>query len=234
MPVERFNSLVSRATEAAARQRAAQPPRLIRARHSARFRSGVLAGHSEFVIAAAGTGPADYVLEPWTPAVLATPETAKVLGARDTGKASLWIGESPNQSNVIDWELQPRSTVSGRSFTLALPGNEATLLTLEIPENWVPSCRHGRRRGPLAGAGTLEKLWEIEPESGQIDVHIYDPGPGASLPGAGTWLSGSTQIDLHKNADRSGGWSTGGLSGGSSSTLVIHDRWRLTSTQAWR
>ena len=48
-----------------------------------------LSGRSEFVIEAAGSGPADFVLEPWTPAILATPETAKVLGARDSGKAEL-------------------------------------------------------------------------------------------------------------------------------------------------
>jgi hypothetical protein len=212
MPAGKFESLVARATAGMARQQAAQPPRLIRARHHASFRSGVLAGRSEFVIEAARTGPADFVLEPWTPAVRSTSQTANVLGARDSGKASLWIEQSPNQTSVIDWELQPRSIVAGRSFTLGLPGNETTVLALELPRNWVPSCRRGRRRGPLSSAtSALESLWEIEPDAGQIDVHIYDPGPGASLLETGTWLSGSTQIDLRRNADRAGGlvnWKT--------------------------
>ena len=197
MPANEFESLVAGANEGLVRQRAAEPPRLIRARHHARLSSGVLSGRSELVIEAARSGPADFILEPWTPAILSTPQSSEVVGARDSGKPSLWIDQSPNQTIVLDWELQPRSHLAGRSFALELPGNETTVLTLEVPKDWVPSCRRGRRRGPLTStAGSDQNQWEIEPESGRIDVHLYEPGPGMSLVEANTWVSGSTQIDL--------------------------------------
>ena len=212
MPAKDFESLVAGATEGLVRRRAAVPPRLIRARHRARFSSGVVSGRSELVIEAARSGPADFILEPWTPAILSTPQSSRVIGARDSGKPSLWIDQSPSQTIVLDWELQPRSHLPGRSFALELPGNETSVLTLDLPKDWVPSCRRGRRRGPPGStAGSDQNQWEIEPESGRIDVQLYEPSPGVSLVEASTWVSGSTQIDLRRAADRSGGlvnWKT--------------------------
>jgi hypothetical protein len=206
MPVEKFNSLVADATKSSGRRQAAEPPRLLRARHTARLQSGMLVGQSEFVIEASQNGPADFVLQPWTPAVLARSQTAASLGARDTGQFSLGIDQAPIQSNVIEWELQPRSCLTGKSLILALPGNETTVLTLELPKSWVPWCRQGRRSGPAPGAKSpQENLWEIEPESGQINVHIYEPGPGALLVEDTPWVSGSTQIDLRRPANRDDG-----------------------------
>ncbi len=205
MPAKDFESLVAGASEGSVRRRVADPPRLIRARHRARLSAGVLSGRSELVIEAAKSGPADFILEPWTPAILVTPRTSIVVGARDSGKPSLWIDQSPNQTIVLDWELQPQSHLPGRSFTLGLPGNETTVLTLDVPKDWVPSCRRGRRRGPSSStAGSDQNRWEIESESGRIDIHLYQPRPGASLVETNTWVSGPRQIDLRSAADRAG------------------------------
>ncbi len=205
MASKEFESLVAGANEGSARRRTPESPRLIRARHYARFSSGVLSGRSELVIEAARSGPADFILEPWTPAILATPQTSMVVGARDSGEPCLWIDQPPNQTVVLDWELQPRSQLAGRSFALGLPGNETTILTLDVPKDWVPSCRRGRRRGPSnSTAGSDQNRWEFESESGRIDVHLYQPGPGASLVETNTWVSGSKQIDLRSAADRAG------------------------------
>ena len=178
------------------RSRAAVPPRLIRARHHARFSSGVLSGRSELVIEAARSGPADFILEPWTPAILATPQTPKVVGARDSGEPSLWIDQSPNQTIVLDWELQPRSHVPGRSFALALPGNETTVLTLDVPKDWVPSCRRGRRRGPPSRYGRLGS----EPVGNRIGVRSNRRSP------VRTWLGrvarGNEHMGFRIDADR--------------------------------
>jgi len=203
MPVEQFDSLVRAAIKGSSRQRAAQPPRLIRARHHARWNAGVLSGRTELVIEAATSGPADFVLEPWTPAVLPAARTAKVVGARDSGKPSLWIDQAPNQTIVLEWELQPRTHSRGRSFALALPGEETTVLTLEVPKDWVPSSRRGRRRGPVASTDATRNVWEIEAETGRIDIHLYDPDQGDSLVMASPWLFGGTQIDLRRTTDRS-------------------------------
>jgi hypothetical protein len=205
MAAREFESLVARANEGLVRGRASDPPRLIRASHHGRFSSGVLSGRSELVIEAAKSGPADFILEPWAPAILATPQTSKVVGARDSGEPSLWIDQPPNQTIVLDWELQPQSHVNGRSFALGLPGNETTVLTLDVPKDWMPSSRRGRRRGPLKStAGSDQNRWEIESESGRIDVHLYQPTQGAALVESNTWVSGSSQIDLRSTADRAG------------------------------
>jgi hypothetical protein len=211
IPSEKFDSLVEGANRGSSRQRALEPPRLIRARHRARWGSGVLSGSTELVIEAASTRPAEFVLDPWTPAILPTAKTAKVLGARDSGQPSVWIDQGPNQNIVLEWELRPRSHARGRSFTLGLPGDDTTVLALEVPKHWVPSSRRGRRRGPLPAALPEQNLWEIEAEAGRIELHLYDPGEGESLLGSGAWLSGATQIDLRRTTSRTRGmvnWTT--------------------------
>jgi hypothetical protein len=212
MPAREFDALVARAQKRSSALRATGPPRLLRASHHARLRSGTLIGRSELVVEAARSGAADFVLEPWTPAILATPQNPQVLGARDTGKTSLWIDQAPNQTIVLDWELQPLAGLGGRSFALALPGNETTVLTLEVPRNWVPSCRRGIRRGPEQGREVpAENLWEVEPEEGRIDVQICEASRGEALVQSSTWLAGSTQIDLRRSAALGGGlvnWKT--------------------------
>ena len=70
MPAEEFESLVRAASAGLRRQERPPRPRLLRARHSARWEAGVLRGRSEFVIEPSGTGPARVELEPWTPAIL--------------------------------------------------------------------------------------------------------------------------------------------------------------------
>ncbi len=214
MSPDRFSSLVSAAIKGSASKRITRSPRLIRARHHARWNAGVLSGRTELVIEAAGSGPSDFVLEPWTPAILpdAQGQTTKLLGARDSGLTSLWIDQSPIQTIALDWELKPRSHPHGRSFTLALPGDETTVLALEVPKDWIPSSRQGRRRGPRPAGDPNRYLWEIEAESGRIDLHLYDPDDqGESYVGTNPWLSSTTQIDLRGTSDREGGlanWTT--------------------------
>jgi hypothetical protein len=205
LPVEQFDSLVRAASKAASRQRAAQPPRLIRARHRARWNAGVLSGRTELVIEAASSGPADFVLDPWTPAVLAAEQSSQVLGARDTGKPSLWIDQAPSQRVDLEWEVRPRPHSRGRILTVAVPGEETTILALEIPKGWMPLVDRGRRRGPLQSTAATASLWEIEPEAGRIDFRLYDSVQGDSPVAPDPWVSGSTQIDLRRSADRGGG-----------------------------
>ena len=61
------------------------------------------------------------------------------------------------------------------------------------------------------GKSRTEDLWEVEPEEGRIDVQIYEASRGETLVQSSTWLTGSTQIDLRRSADRGGGlvnWKT--------------------------
>ena len=56
-----------------------------------------------------------------------------------------------------------------------------------------------------------QNQWEIEAESGRIEVRLYDLEPGESLVASNLWISGTTQIDLRKTTNRGGGlvnWTT--------------------------
>jgi hypothetical protein len=206
MPVGRFESLVKQATLAAQRRAATQAPRLIGAKHWATVRSGAIVGRSEFVIERARAEPGEFPLDPWTPAVTATPGKKGALGASDSGKTSLWVDQSPTQAFVIEWDLHPRALGKGRSFPLRLPGNETTFLALELPKEWVPICRRGTRRRANAASSTGQmRAWEIQAENGEIDVQVYEPAPEASLLEGGIWLSEATSVDLRRSADRDAG-----------------------------
>jgi hypothetical protein len=206
MPPSDFESLVRAAARGSSLRQRGEPPHLIRAHHSARFGSGVLSGRSEFVFEPSKIGPADYVLEPWNPAILPSADAKKVLGARATGEPSLWVDETPNKSYVLEWELRPRKYAHGRGMVLLLPGNETTVLSLEVPGDWVPTSRRGIRRGPRPAPGGENSLWEIESESGQIDLHLYQASDqGDSSVDAASWLTSTTQIDLRESASRSAG-----------------------------
>ena len=82
---EQFESLVKRATDGLNRQLSAEPLRLVRARHRAhRWNGGVLTGETELVIARSSAGPADYELDPWSPAVVSA--TAKAAPGSQDGE----------------------------------------------------------------------------------------------------------------------------------------------------
>jgi hypothetical protein len=246
MPANEFESLVERAIAGSSRQKAPDVPRLIRARHQARWSSGVLTGRTELIIASGPNGPVDYVLDAWSPAVVAATRSASadflggelplnpfadparstpdahgerpvpafnsVLGARDSGKTSIWVDRHPLQVVSLDWVLRSQRTARGQNFRLALPGEETTMLSLLVPKDFVPSIRTGRRRGPLAAPSAEEELWEVEAESGRIELQVYDPDDGGESPaGSNLWASGATQIDLRAPLERSEGlvnWST--------------------------
>ena len=59
-----------------------------------------------------------------------------------------------------------------------------------------------RRQGREASD---EDRWEVEPEEGRIDVQIYEAARGETLVQPSRWLTGSTEIDLRRSADRGGG-----------------------------
>src|SRR5262249_45768576 len=67
---QEFESRVEAALREPVEGRMTGSPRLIRARHRARWESGVLHGRSELVIGGGPAGPVEFPLEPWTPAVL--------------------------------------------------------------------------------------------------------------------------------------------------------------------
>jgi hypothetical protein len=213
LSLKEFESRVAAAQRGAAGRRPITSPRLIRARHRARWAAGVLTGHSELVLAPFAAGPSEYALQPWTPAILAVPKSANTLGARDAGTAVLSVDASHGEQTVtIDWELNARPHSQGRGFTLGLPGDETTVLNLDLPRGWVASSQHGICRGPLAAEDSARAFWEIAGEAGRFDLALHDPQhPGQSIPRSGAWVSGPTEIDLRRSSGRAGelvNWTT--------------------------
>jgi hypothetical protein len=203
-----FEARVAAARRATAGDRAAVAPRLIRARHRARWESGLLRGRSEMVVSAGATGPVDVPLEPWTPAVLVGNGPAPPVGARDSGAVVLRIDAASGEQTVqVEWEQQPLPLSRGRGYSLGLPAVETTVLELDLPQGWTVSSQAGVRRGPVPAADPSSSLWEIDGRSGRFEVEIRaagDPGRSGAGSGAGAWVSCATEIDLRRSDDPAG------------------------------
>ena len=134
-----------------------------------------------------------------------------LLGARDSGMQSISLDGEPRQSVRLVWELQTQKRVGGRSMHLALPGEATTVLALELPTEWRPSVRVGRRRGPLEGGRADRVQWEVEAESGRIELELVDRQRRELAAESDLWVSGATQVQLRGTVDgslRPGNWST--------------------------
>jgi hypothetical protein len=198
-----FEAKVAAALAAPSIQPARGMPRLIRARHRAWVSSGILTGTSELVIETARAGAGEYVLEPWTPAIIPAPEIANVLAARPDGKPALLVDRGPTQAIQVNWELQARKYSRGRGFVLRLPGGPTSVLSLETPRDWEPVSRRGIRRGPQPTRMADRVLWEFGAELGQIDVHLFDPdGSGKASLGPIPWLRSAIEVDLRGAEER--------------------------------
>ena len=86
---QEFDARVSDAGRARSDGDGLRSPRLVRARHYARWQAGILSGRTDLVIDAPRSG--EFVLERWTPAVPPSKVTGAVLGAHDTGTAVLQV-----------------------------------------------------------------------------------------------------------------------------------------------
>ncbi|APW64015.1 hypothetical protein [Paludisphaera borealis] len=202
MTPREFDALVKTAEERVRRSDSGQP-RLVRARHSARFSAGLLNGRSELVIANASQGSAMLPLEPWSPALLADVKSGATIGALSSGKTALWL-EPPKSTDAtsettitLEWELRARPDSRGRLFALALPGDETSSLTLDAPKGWAPSGPSGRREGPVAGPGTDRELWRFHGRPAECELRLVDleeKKDESNQPHV--WVGGPTRIDL--------------------------------------
>jgi hypothetical protein len=199
-----FESKVEAAFKMHPGSSSSEAPRLIRARHQARWKQGILSGRTELVLRAGKGGQSEYVLEPWSPAIIVSPQTARLLAARDSGKVVLSLDASPREQTVaLEWELQARATSNGRSFTIALPGDETAVLALDIPRGWIVSSQREIRRGPLPATDPARSSWEIDAKSGPVDIELHDPEDSARpIGGSSAWVSGNTEVNLRGMTER--------------------------------
>ena len=188
-------------------------PRLIRARHQARWDAGVLIGRSELVVQHLGSdgGSSTVALEPWTPAILSSGPKEVLAGALDSGKAALGLDRAHAQATstvTLDWTLRSLPDTRGRRFKLGLPGDDASVLTLDLPAELTPVGPRGDRRGPLASSRAGMRTWRFHGRPGQADLQLTDAragtGAAASHDSLLIWVSGPTRIDLSAPNNRGG------------------------------
>ena len=144
--------------------------------------AGLLTGRTELVIGALTAGPSELSLEPWTPTIVSAPKPATILGARDSGTAVVRVEPSPgDQTLTLEWELRSRPHSRGQGFTLGLPGDQTTVLELDLPKGWIVSSRRGIRQSSGNNPDPTRTLWEIDGESGRFNVDVRDPKDGCRI-----------------------------------------------------
>lgn len=210
---EAFEALLGRVA-AADRERARGGPRIVRARHHARFSPGLLSGRSELILSTAAGGSA-VSIEPWSPAVLGEPAAGAVVAASAKGEAFVLVeakeGGDAGAEEVtvaLEWELRSRPDSRGRIFALALPGDETTTLTLDVPAGWEPSGAAGRREGPTPGTQGRE-TWRFSGRVGGADMRLTNLAEARESGNPPRiWVSGPTRIDLQAAGpvDRAVNW----------------------------
>ena len=193
LPPDRFEELVR-----AVRDRPPAPigPRVLRARHSARWDSGMLSGRSEMTI-----GPPTevglVVLEPWSPVLTGQGTGANLLRATADGRLGLKVEPTGPSSVGPEWRLRARPGSDGRAFAPALPEFDVASLTLDLPAGLVPEANAGPRIGPEPGPSPGRATWRFEAARGRIDLRLRDPSEDANRAGGPSlWLEGPTRIDL--------------------------------------
>ncbi len=267
LSAEQFKSLANKAADGLKRQLSAEPARLIRARHHARWDGDILTGETELVIARASAGPADFQLDPWSPAVVssttaaaggfpdgdfpANPFTAStrpashtpaiasdtalssLLGARDSGKQSIWVERYARQAVRLTWELQAQKRASGRSIFLALPGEATTVLSLELPKAWIPSVRLGSRRARSRRAALIASSGKSRPRRAGSSSSFSIPIKAIHRPARISGFRGRQGSTCAERSIARQAPSTGRMTGCSSSIRAIPNRSRSSLTRAW-
>jgi hypothetical protein len=201
MARDAFEDLARRAREGAARSRALIGPRLLRARHTARWKNGMLIGESELVVARSTTS-APLTLEPWTPAITAIEPDSALLGADTEGHLALKLAEGDEGRARVRWELRAREGAEGRVFALGLPRLDLSSLTLDLPEDLVPEGLPGVRR-ELPHPGPGRRCWRFDGTGGAMTLRLRAEGAReAAAEPSRIWVGGPTTIDVDEAAAR--------------------------------
>ncbi len=206
LSAEGFEALVRSAREGFDRQEGLASPRLLRARHFARWDpvAGLLTGRSELVVERFPAGPGALVLSPWTPAIEFDPASPQVEAFED-GKTAVRVNAATTTA-LIRWQLRARPSSRGRGFTLGLPATAMASLVLDLPDGWIPDGPQGIRQGPEPAGDSRRKTWQFDGTGGPIDLQFRNRGDGRDTQGdARIWVSGPTRIDL---LETSANWTT--------------------------
>ncbi len=199
LPVEEFEALLRSAHEAFAARSRLDGPRLIRARHEARWEDGMLRGRSELLIESPRERSSPLELVPWTPAIDAMPAESVTLRASDDGRAALWLEPGGRKTVTLAWQLRARIGSEGRVFALGLPRLDAVSLILDLPNDLVPEGPPGIRQGPGPGSAPGRQSWRFDGPGGVVDLRLRSKTSGGEAsPIPRVWIGGPTEITIEK------------------------------------
>ena len=205
LPRDEFEKLARRAGEGdARRRRAAEGPRLARARHIAFWRDGVLFGRSEFVVDRREGQSAFLPIEPWSPAVAIKDGETPKLSATADGRFALRLEANGPATIAVDWTLRGRVGSDGRAFAIDLPKTEVSSLSLDLPANMTVEGPLGVRQGPSPGATADRKVWRFDGPGGATSLRVIDQNEDIVKKRLGSgWVGGTTFIDVDEKSVRS-------------------------------
>ncbi|WP_165227420.1 hypothetical protein [Aquisphaera insulae] len=188
---------------------AGREPRLVRASHHACWDGKSLVGRSELLVDRSGAVTPALALDPWTPAIRRPDDAAPPVGALATGQAVALLPPATTTRTVptaapsdlvrivLDWEQRALAESEDRGFALGLPGDESSVLTIELPAEWAPIGPVGPRKGPLPASGPGDRAWAFHGRPGLVNLRIVGSRADQGVRGGGlVWVSGDTRIDL--------------------------------------
>ena len=196
LPLDRFEALLKAVND---RPVPKPGPRLLKARHSARWESNLLVGRSELTIEpSTDLGASLVVLEPWSPALAVQDAGTKSIRATADGRLAVKVSSTGPSTVNIEWRLRARPGSDGRAFALALPELDVSSLVLDLPSGSRPESHAGPRIGPEAGPLPDRATWRFESARGRLDLRLRDPSRDLKRAGRPTlWLEGR-RIDLNQ------------------------------------
>ena len=200
-----FDSLLERARRGA-KGTALAPPRLIRAHHHARWGEGMLTGSSELIVEVQPAGSTTLELDPWTPMVVSRGGKGYTAAGFGSGKTGIALEPSSTGGSVgvtLEWVQRAHQVSEGRTFTLGLPGDATSVLSLEVPTGMVPVGPLGFRQGPLPSSRPGLQTWRFHGPIGQVNLQLLE-SPARQDPGyrPRTWVGGPTVIRLGSTSGR--------------------------------
>jgi len=202
---EELEALIQAATEGIRRRSREKPPRLLRAKHFARWEAGSLVGRSELLVSNEGAHPAELTLSPWTLAIVPTVEKSNRLRMSDLGQTAVLV-DPADTTITLSWQLQARPNSSGKGFSLGLPATETASFELELPVGWVPEGVEGIRQGPRDSGDAQRNTWRFDGKGGLLNLRLADRrDQGTAQIDTGAWVSGPTRIELE---EASANWTT--------------------------
>jgi hypothetical protein len=204
LPPDRFEELVRAVGD---RKPASRGPRLLRARHSARWESGMLVGRSELEVERpGGEAPALLILEPWSPALPPMGAGTGIARATEDGRLGIRLGPDGPGSVSIDWQLRARQGSAGKAFSMALPELELSSIALDLPFELVPEGGPGTWIGPEPGSSKGHSTWRLPAAGGRLSLRLRDRSEeGQGRPASGSkGRPGSTSTPRPPTGGRTG------------------------------